>query len=354
MLNLLSDIKQLQAGENDTFYPEGLFPSQRRHPVTGITREDDNLFFTALIVFTLQRLKKYFSADELKIAEEIRQQAQKAFPLYKNREGEHTYNFWRKEKNAHFPNSKIFSKFKRFRLPDDTDVTALIYLADGYSGDDIIYLKNKLLSHSNNTAGIAKNTLPGYRNLKLYSTWFGKRMPIEIDICVITNLLYLIFESKAPLNENDLDCIRFISSVITHDEHKTEAFKIAPFYPQTSVILYHVSRLMTIADHPLLLQLKPKLLTDISEKLAGKTHPVEKIILHTSLLWLGEPSEMEELEMPDDFSFSWFIAGIITSVDNSLAGILSPLPLFHFHFYCEAYIKTLYLEYIMEKNKIKR
>jgi len=102
MVKLLSEIQSLQSSNNDTIYPEGIYPSQRRIG-RGIKREDDNSFFTALIVFTLKRLKEYFQADELLILEEIRQKAPKAFPRYKNKRGEPTYNFWRTEKKCTFP-----------------------------------------------------------------------------------------------------------------------------------------------------------------------------------------------------------------------------------------------------------
>jgi len=277
----------------------------------------------------------------------------KAFPRYKNRKGEHTYNFWRLEKNAHFPNGNMFSKFDFLRLADDADCTALVYLAKGYSMDDITHLKNKLLYHAKLPVSISRNTLPEYRNLKLYSTWFGKYIPIEIDVCVTANLLYLLFESKTTLNEYDLDSIKFICSVINKDEHKKQAFRVAPYYPKTSIILYHVSRLLTITDNSGLLELKTKLISDIRQKLSESNHPVEKVILNTSLMWLGETKNIEKLEIPLDTDFPWFIAGMLTSINNPIATWLAPSSLFHIQFYCEAYMKTLFLEYkILMDNMI--
>ncbi|HTB30686.1 MAG TPA: hypothetical protein VK808_01595 [Bacteroidia bacterium] len=351
MYELLAEIKSLQSKGTNKLYPEGVFPSQRKNMVT--VREDDNSFFTALIVFTLLRQKKYFSDEELKIVEEIKQQAKKAFPLYENKNGKHTYNFWRTEKNAHFPNGNILSKFDFLRLADDVDCTALVYLASGYSENEITYLKDKLLYHSTLPVKVSKNTLPHYKNLKLYSTWFGKYIPIETDICVIANLLYLLFESNASFNNYDLDCIKFVCSVIINDEHKTQAIRVAPYYPKTSIIIYHVARLLTVTTHPDLLHLKVKLKADIFQYLSGETHPMEKIVLNTSLMWLGETDNIDQLEMPADNSFPWFIAGMLTSMDNQVAKWLAPLPIFHIQFFCAAYMKTLFLEYKMEKGKLE-
>lgn len=347
---LLSEIKSLQTKGDNKIYRSGIFLSRRRYVATGIIRADDNSFFTALIVFTLQRLKKYLSADEWSIVEDITQQARKAFPIYENKRDEHTYNFWRIEKNAHFPNGNILSKIDRFRLADDVDCTALVYLARGYSEGNVAILKEKLLYHAKLPVNVSKNTLPQYRNLKLYSTWFGKYIPIETDVCVTANLLYLLFESKSILNEYDKDCIKFICSVINNNEHKLRAFRVAPYYPNTSVILYHIARLLTVTEHYDLLQLKEKLKADIFQKLRENNHPMERIILNTSLMWLGETENVEELEMPTNINFPWFIAGMLTSVNNSIANWLAPLSLFHIQFYCEAYMKTLFFEYKILKD----
>ncbi len=354
MPNLLSDIQSLQTKGNDTKYPEGIFPSQRLHATSKLKREDDNVFFTALIVFTLQHLKKYFSPDELNIAEDISEKAKKSFALYENKKGEKTYNFWRTEKNAHFPNGKVFSSFDFLRLADDVDCTALVYLAKGYTIEAINGLKDKLLYHSTLPVEFSRNTLPHYKNLKLYSTWFGKNIPIEIDVCVTANLLYLLFESKSVFNEFDLASIKFVCSVINNDEHKKQAFRVAPYYPKTSIIFYHISRFLSIADHPELIKLKAKLKTDIFLELKEKIHPMERVILNTSLIWLGETDNIEELTLPSDRNYSWFIAGMLTSVENPIATWLASKPIFHIQFYCDAYMKALFLEYYTLRKVISR
>lgn len=354
MHKLLSEIKSLQSQRNNSIYLKGIFPSKRQM-VLGIIREDDNSFFTALIVFTLQRLKKYLSIEEANIVEDIKSQAQNAFPFYESNKVDYTYNFWRTQKNAHFPNGRLFSKFKYFALADDADCTALIYLAKGYSSEDINNLKDKLLYHAKLPVPFSKNTLPHYRSLKLYSTWFGKNIPIETDVCVTANLLYLLFESKAVINEYDSDCMKFICSVINNDEHKTQAFRIAPYYPKKAIIIYHVARLLTVAENSDLQKLKPKLKTDILQKLSGNNLPMERIILNTSLMFLGETEKIEELEMPIDINYPWFVAGLLTSINNPIANCLAPSSLFHIKFYCEAYMKTLFFEYkILKDNLIAR
>lgn len=353
MLDQLLEIKSLQTQGNSAGCREGIFPSQRKYALSKTAYEDDNCFFTALIAFTLLRLKKHLSPEKCTVIDGIKHEAQKAFPYYRNTKA-YTYNFWRTEKNTHFPNSKLFSKYDYFRLADDADCTALIYLVNGASDYDAIYLKSKLLHHAKTPAGISNNTLPHYRRLKLYSTWFGKNIPVEPDLCVLCNLLYLVFEKRLLLNEYDIDCIKFICSVIRRNEHKTHPFRAAPYYPNTCIILYHVARLLTVTKHPALLQLREKLRKDILQKLLENIHPMERIILNTSLMWLGETVSVQKLEMPSNTDFPWFIAGMLTSVNNPLARKLAPLALFHIQFSCEAYMKTLFFEYQTEKNKLQK
>lgn len=351
-LQLLSEIYATQSGSDNPRYPEGIFPSRRLYKVANISREDDNCFFTALIVFTLQRLEKYLSPDERKIADGIKSKACRAFPLYKNKKGENTYNFWRTEKNAQFPNGKLFSKLDFLRLPDDPDCTAFIYLVNSCAEEDIMHLKNKLVYHAELPASTSRTLLPHYRNMKLYSSWFGTNVPVKPDMCVTANLLYLLLQSKAPLNPYDLDSIHFICSVINRNEHKNQAFRIAPYYPETSIILYHAARLLTVTHHPMLAELKPKLKTDIHEYLVKNIHPMERIILNTALMWLGETEHIEMLKMPRQTDLPWFIAGIPAPLESIFIRVKSVLPAFHVEFLCEAYMKTLFLEYKILKATI--
>ena len=59
---------------------------------------------------------------------------------------------------------------------------------------------------------------------------------------------------------------------------------------------------------------------------------------------------IDEIEMSDYKQFPWFIAGMLTSIENPLIRRIAPLSLFHIRFYCEAYMKALYLEYKTEKR----
>ncbi len=181
-----------------------------------------------------------------------------------------------------------------------------------------------------------------YRALKnLYSTYFGKYIPIEVDVCVICNLLYLLFEDGTELTNFDSDSIKFICSVINYNEHLQRPFRIAPFYPKAPVIIYHVARLLTITSNPDLLKLKEKLILDSQHLLKSSIHPMERVILNTAIMWLSGEKSAEDLQTPTDIEFPWFIAGMISSAGrwDPLIYWFCPKLRLHLQFYCEVLYK---------------
>src|SRR5690606_33275738 len=86
IFSLLRMIEHLQV-KNESFYPEGLFPSQRFHTLLPYRREDNNIFFTALIVFTLQQAIPFLKGNSKTIAKSICSRAIETYPLYRSRRG---------------------------------------------------------------------------------------------------------------------------------------------------------------------------------------------------------------------------------------------------------------------------
>ena len=121
---------------------------------------------------------------------------------------------------------------------DDVDDTAMIYLTSSPTKDEAKWLKEKLILHANLTKLQVKNTYADYRNLRAYSTWFGKNMYIEFDACVLANLMYWVYESQLPLNQHDEASLTYIRSVIETNRYLLEPFRCAHEYPRTVPIIY--------------------------------------------------------------------------------------------------------------------
>lgn len=346
---LLLKLSELQS-TGDKYYASGLFPSQRFHLHFPLEREDNNIFFTASIVFILQNLRTKFSADEKIIADDICKKATANYPDYKNKDGLDTYNFWRTDGSAHFPNGKFLAHLNKVRIPDDTDDTSLIYLTSNPSREKALWLKDKLAQHANLSTKQIANTFSEYRNLKAYSTFFGKNMFIEFDICVLCNVLYFVFRNKLELNQHDHDSILFIRSVIEKGQYLQKPFYASHSYPSAPVILYHVARLLENFEVPRLSEIKSKVIVDLNALCERERDEMNRLILSTSLMRLGAKNNEAEIANPNQRTiqrWSFFHAGLLTAFENSITYNFAGNSLFHLKYKSEAHRLALILENII-------
>lgn len=327
--------------------PSGVFPSFRLSFLSLLKRKDDNIFFTALILFTLSAHRSVMTVEEKNLYDSIREKALAAFSLYTSSpEGLRLYNFWQKKANAHFPGGNVLHRFKYFKLPDDIDDTALVWLVGGYTTDEIVALKNKVKEHAAYSKRIPYHVPVAYKGLKLYSSWFGKNMPIEVDACVVSNLLYLFLESKQDLNEWDEDNLSFLRKVIHSGDYLHHPFRISPNYAHPVIIYYHLVRL--VARFPASFSSEKAALYRHFEVLKALTLPsMLQFALASSALRLEIPSKNIPLTGKTCTKNIWFRAGMMSTWENPLSHRLAPLPLFHLTFDCEAFALALKAEYFL-------
>lgn len=343
---IIERIAELQSKGNSLF-EEGLFPAQRTNRLLGYQRPDTTVFFTATIVFTLQKIRHSLSEKSQKIIDNIAEKAIQTYPAFQNKDGLRTYNFWKTKPSRHFPNGHLFRHFDHFRIPDDVDDTAMIYLTSSPTRDELLWLKEKLSLHANLSKRQIKNTYPEYRDLKAYSTWFGKNMYIEFDACVLSNILYCIYEYQLPINQHDTDSLKYIRSVIETDRYLIEPFRCAHQYPRTVPIIYHVARLMGAFSIPELDPIRQKLIADTQQLLQKQPHPLDEIVLKTSLIRLGVKGvSSAEFKVSNFDGFYFFIAGLLTAYENPLLYRLAVSPLTQMRWECEAHCWTLVAEYL--------
>ncbi|MHA4742344.1 hypothetical protein [Dyadobacter sp. MSC1_007] len=343
----INRIQELQS-DGDALFPEGIFPAQRTNASIGYHRPDTTMFFSAITCFTLQTIQKYCSPESQAQITAICDNVVANYPDFRNKDGLKTYNFWKTKPSRHFPNGYIFHRFEHFRIPDDIDDTAFVYLTSRPSSEELHWLKDKLALHANGTKQWIRNTYPEYKSLRAYSTWFGKNMYIEFDVSVLSNMLYCIMHYGLPLNEHDGASLQYIKSVIETDRYITAPFRCAHQYPRTPLIIYHVARLIAAFDPPALKPLKEKLIADTKRLLETGISRMDKVILSTSLMRLGIQTDripVENFSDADFKGFYFFIAGLLTAYENPLLYKLSHNPLFHMHWTCEAHCWTLLAEY---------
>lgn len=346
--NILDKIVALQSGGEEHF-PPGLFPAYRSNRRLGYRRPDTNLFFSAISAFTLQGISPYLSDPRLvELIGDIKSRVVANYPDFRNKDGLETYNFWRTKPSDHFSNGYLFRHFDHFRIPDDADDTSMVYLTGSPRQEELFWLKDKLGRHANGTKQWARNTYAEYAGLRAYSTWFGKKMYVEMDACVLSNLLYCIYHYKLPFNQHDQDSLIYIRSVIESGRYKSEPFRCAHQYPRTPLIIYHVARLMGTFEPLLLRRIKPELIETCQSLLEKDIHPMDRVILSTALLRLGvkpAPVAVENYTREEFEGFWFFIAGLLTAYEYKWIYSIAHSGFFHMYWECEAHCWTLLAEY---------
>jgi hypothetical protein len=353
--SLLQQIADLQIFETNAHFPMGTFPSYRENKRLFYVRPDDNIFATASTVFILNEIKGELPSDERQIVEKIIQNARDAYSLYQNKDGLDTYNFWKTRPSQHFPHGFVLNKIRHFKLPDDIDDTALIYLTKPHSQEQSLWLKEKLTQHTQ-----LKNEPKRY----VYSTWFGENMPIEQDVCALCNLMYWVFENELPFTEHDEKTVGFLREKILSGDFKKQPFQTARHYATVPLILYHYARLIYKFDVEQLADCKHVIVSETTALLKGDCSPTERVLLSTVLLKLASEGEVWQQgyikdEPRKDNSFYSFIGAFVAPYSGNgewrmengkrsgfaLFQRIATHPLTRFSWNCEAHELALQLEY---------
>ena len=356
MAELLSSIAKDQVTETTNFYP-GSFPSFRR--CAGIPHNrvaDNNIFYTAISLFTLRNLLPYLPEPERRTAEQVIEKGQAAFPFYQDKQGLPYYQFWPRGKGI-LPHSYVMHGFGMASSGQDADDAVMCLMATGANDSSCMVLKNRMQSVSNLSQKKIRSTYKRYRDIPAYSTWLGSGMQPDFDLGVHCNLLYFVLEKKLPLTLHDSASIHLIASMLAHRDYIHTPIYISPYYCSRAILMYHLARLMGKFE---IAELKPftvQLMNDISDEL-NKTHePMDKIILSTSLLRLGAAtaplsfSNLAEFEnsRPDDFVF--FQARAAFSYPSPFKQIMLHWSYLRYNFFCPVWNKVLLLEYLVEKQR---
>ncbi len=341
--NILDRLAKLQTPAHQKYWHEGTFPNYRSNKIWRYKRNDNSIFHTASIVFILQKCRPFLSHSQQYIIDSISKKAKDSFKLYRNKEGAATFNFYPTKPSRHFANGMILHRLKHFQLPDDADDTALIYLCD--ASLDIQYLQNKLRQHhAGNKANIPKQ----WQTRQAYSTWFGKNMPIEFDVVVLSNILLALNYRLTDENILSNDSFEIIKDTIVQGTYLKHGFGVSPNYAQPIIIAYHLARLL--ANMQSVDYLKVKMLEQLQQ--LAPVHRLEALLIEITRYNLGErPGELTfTVQEIQELRFSYFIAGLLSAYPNFLARSFRENPFFHIKWQCPAHNLALALEYLV-KNK---
>jgi hypothetical protein len=354
---LLSRIATQQV-KSDDFFLTGIFPSYiSKHERFSTRKKDNNIFFNGLIAYTLNDIKPKLDQDLQKLTNATLNNAMPLFPKFKNNKGRNTYNFWRTDSAYDYPYSGVLKVFtKDISLPDDMDDTVLSLLALDADDSTVAAIHALMQQFTNSDSNKVRSVIEDYNQLPAYSTWFGRKFPVVFDVSVLCNVLSFVQVHNFAWTSADSASLTVIVKTIEQNYHLSKPVYASPYYPKTSLILYHIVRLMSIKSIPQLESLKIKILSDAAKELALTTNAMEKIILSSTILKLGydpppiniSENEIEKQIEQNDFCF--FVGNISSYFKDFSKAFATANDLGFFYHYCPAYNDALLLEYLALKN----
>lgn len=359
MTQLLSRIEALQAKESSVF-PRGLFPSYRMYALNkNREKADVNIFFTGLIVMTLRDIRPQLTREQGVIADRIIRNAEPTYQKFQNRKGRPTYNFWPTDTPRIFPNAGWMNLLDKSQaLPDDLDDTVIMLLAMNAPDTTAKLVHELMQGFTNNSRKKVRNTFTNYRDIGAYSTWFGRKMPVDFDVCVLANVLYFVQRYNLPWTAADSASLHLIEKVLQEKKHITDAAYVSPHYNQPPNILYHLSRLMSVKPIPSLAQYKNSLVEQTREAFVKTGNFMDEVLLGTALLrWDVAPPVIKTHlannweDLAENGAFSFFIANMASMLPNPLKQWMGGAGVGKFYYNCTAYQDLLLLEYLVWNNK---
>jgi hypothetical protein len=354
---LIKRIAAQQVSADDYFF-KGIYPSYfSRHNNFSTKKKDNNIFFNSLVAYTFNDIKPFVSKQNRSLIDTLLNNAKPLYAKFKNKKRD-TYNFWRTDSAFDFPFPTVFNLYsKNVSLPDDMDCTALMLLAL-HADDSTAKNVHAIMQNFVNTKEKkVRSLIPLYDTLGAYSTWFGIKFPVVFDVSVLCNVLAFVQAYDLPWTGADSASLEVILKTIQNDYHISKPVYASPVYPKTSLILYHIARLMKIKKIPALEAMKVKLVTDAGRELASTHNFMEKVILSNAILKWGYlppdlilPSIDEIKKEVEQNNFSFFIANLPSYFKDFFKLGATKLHLGFYNYYCPAYNDALLLEYLILKN----
>ncbi|HRH51409.1 MAG TPA: hypothetical protein PLP23_21840 [Panacibacter sp.] len=356
--SLVENIAQMQVKDSSEFY-SGMFYSYREcgggpHNY----QPDNNVFFTAITAFGLRNMLPHFDTVNKNKVERIIDKATATYPYFKNKYGEPFYNFW--PTNAQImPHSFVFKYLKSvFGQGEDADDAAMVLMSSNADDSTCNLLRQRMLQTSNLATPKRKivSTYKRYKEIPAYSTYLGLRMPVDFDFGVQCNLLYFIYDRHLPFTKQDTATVYLLAEMVKNREYMKAPTYLSPYYVKSSVLLYHLTRLINAFHIPELEIYKPQLIDDIKSELQKSNNIMDKIILSTSLLRLGADAPnidiagISAFEKSNQKQYIFFQARAAFPYPSPFKQIFLHWSYINYYFYCPAYNKMLWLEYLVERN----
>ena len=357
--SLVENIAAMQVKDSSEFYP-GMFYAYREcgggpHNY----QPDNNIFFTAITAFGLRNILPHVNETNRGKLQTVIEKATQTYPYFKNKYGEPFYNFWPTDGKI-MPHIFVFVYLKSvFGQGEDADDAVMVLMSSNADDSTCKILKKRLLQTSNlaTPKRVITSTYKKYRDIPAYSTYLGLRMPADFDFAVQCNILYFMYDRKLPFTKQDTATIHLLAEMIKNREYMKAPTYLSPYYVKSSILLYHLTRLMAAFKIPELEVYKQQLIDDCKREFENSNNVMDKIILSTSLLRLGadapelDITSLSAFENSNQKQYIFFQARAAFSYPSPLKQIFLHWSYINYYFYCPAYNKMLWLEYLVERNR---
>jgi len=347
-IKLLQRIEQLQVKEvQSALY--GVFPSSRKYYYSTKLKEEDNVFFTAIILWNIGQFKAQMSSQEMDYLENFKFNARPYIERFKNQNNQLTYNFWPRNPPQIFPNGGWLNLLNnKAALADDIDDGAITLLALGVHDSIAKAMQSKFGAYRVGVVKPNRSFYKTYKDRPVYSTWLGTKMPKDVDLSVLTNVLLMHTIAKIPLNATDSASLDLMVDLVKANKHLTDPSYVSQHYANSATILYHLARLAYYSDYPALLALKPILLEQALVLSKQSRFPLEQLLLNTSILRLGGkidlPLSVNEISLAVN-NFPYFVANIASVLNNPFKRIVNRSNIVRFDYYSYAFNLSLLYEH---------
>ncbi len=354
---LLDKIETQQLKRNHYFI-DGVFPSYINAKRKFKTKKKDNtIFYNTLIAYMLKDNYNKFSAEEKIICDSIIERSICASKYFKNKR-RNTYNFWRTDTKTRFHYSWWLPILNgNNALPDDMDDTVLGLLMNDETKDSAEALHQLMQLYINSNPPL-KTTYKVYQNDSAYSTWFGKKFPVVFDVSVMCNVLSFVQQNNLKWTKADSASLDYIIETIKRNDIVKHPAFVSPYYGNTSIILYHLARLMSVKQISELENIKQQLIQLANERLQSTDNLLEKIMLASALIkWNQQPQQLNininDFRNIEQNNLPFFIGNIPSYFNKSIKGKFIDLRLLMYNHYCPAWNDCLLLEYFLLSKNLK-
>jgi hypothetical protein len=346
-LKLLERIEQLQVKDYASSL-NGAFPSSRKYYYSTKVKQEDNVFFTALVLWNIGQFNAQMSSKEISYLEQFKSNARTYIERFKNQNNQLTYNFWPRNPPQIFPNGGWLNQFNnQFALADDIDDGAITLLALGVNDSLAKAMQSKFDAYRIGKIKPNRSFYKQFKDRTVYSTWLGTKMPKDVDLSVLTNVLLMHTIAKIPLNATDSASLDLIVDLVHANKHLTDPKYVSQHYANSATIIYHIARLIYYSNYPALLALKPILLEQASTLSKQAESPLKQLLLNTSILRLGGkmdlPLSVNEASLSSN-NYPYFVANIASVLNNPFKRIVNRSNIVRFDYHSYAFNLSLLYE----------